>query len=364
MKSFRVMVLIAALAFSVSAADQWKIFSGQVNGPVKNPGGTDLKAFALKRFPGLFWAEGYYHHLNFPDGSMITVSIGFNKSDVNLAFVYARPGRKPFHDFIITDVDDAKFDPKGFGLAIGKNRVRLDGNHYYLDLELEKVKARLAYEIASPSYTYGDGMVRYPDGKSFAYYSLPIPWAKVHARAEFDGKVAELDGSGNMNHDAAVIFPAYMPSNQQTFWFFGPDHALAVTDFYTHPEFGRVPVQRLVFVSKEGGMFTSTNFPLKWDDWVLAKGIPFRYPRHYTLSAEGQGAKLQVEVHMQEALLLEDLYSNLPAALRLVAERLTRNGWTFESWSTYTITYSSQGQTRTYQGRGITRWMDLEEDRK
>jgi hypothetical protein len=360
----RLVSVTFTLAFVALASDEWVIFKGQVNGPVESSGGINLSSFALKRYPGFFWTEGYYHHMNFPDGSMITVSIGFNRSEANIAFIYGRPGMKPFNDYIIKDFDDDQFDDTGFGFTIDKNRVRLDGNKYTLKIELPKTRAKIEYDILGSSYTYGDGMVRYPDGDTFMFYSLPVSWARVQVDAVLDGRKYKLEGSGNMNHDAGVIFPAYIPYKWQVFWFFGEDHALAVTDHYTHHKFGKQLTQRLVFIDKEGRMFTSTSFILNWDNWVDAEGIPFRYPRDYTLIAEGLGAKLEVEVRMKEVLLLEDLYSNLPKYLRIIAERFTPNGWTMDSWSDYIITYRHEGQTDTYQGRGIVRWMDLEEEKE
>jgi len=357
----RVFAIALLAAVACLAADDWSIFKGQVNGPMKAPGGIDLSSFALKKYPGLFWTEGYYHHMNFPDGSMVTISIGFNRSEASIAFVYGKPGMEPFNDYIITDFDDAEFDEKGFGYAIGKNRVRLDGNKYVINLDLPKTKVKIVYDIIGPSYTYGDGMVRYPDGDTFMFYNLPISRARVRVEAVLDGREYKLTGSGNMNHDAGVIFPTYIPSNWQVFWFFGKDHTIAVTDHFTHEKFGKKLTQRLVFVDKEGRMFTSTSFQLKWYDWADAEGIPFRYPKNYTLIAEGGGARLEMEVKMKEILLMEDLFSNLPTYLRIIAERLTRNGWTMDSWSEYTLTYTHDGRTDTYRGLGIARWMDLEQ---
>jgi hypothetical protein len=166
-----------------------------------------------------------------------------------------------------------------------------------------------------------------------------------------------------MNHDLGVLFPGYTPLSWQVFWFFGEDHALAVTDFFTHQEFGVVPVQRLVFADKSGRQFTSTQFTMNWDDWVKAEDIPFRYPLHYTLSAEAGGAKLEAEVRATETLLREDLFSNLPAVLRVIAKRLTPNCWTYDAWCDYTLSYTDQGRTAKYQGRGICRWTNLEEEK-
>lgn len=355
---------IALLLAAVTAlAGDWAIFKGQVDGPVKDPH-LDPAAFALKHYPGIFWSDIYYHHLNAPDGSMITVQIAFNRSEVNIAFVYAKPGMKPYSDYIITDFKDTKFDPQGFGFTIGKSRVRLEGNKYQLDLELPKTKAKIVYDIVGPSCTFGDGMVRYPDGDSYTFYTFPITWAKAHAQATLDGKEITLEGTADMNHDASSILPVYTPSNWQAFWFFGPDHTLAVADFFSHEKFGRQLVQRLAFVDQAGHEFTSTHFELKWDDWVDEKDIPFRYPRHYTLRAEGGGAKLEGEIKMQEVLLREDLFSNLPSTIRLVAEKLTRNGWTLDNWSEYTLSYTHDGKTDVYRGRGIVRWTDLEQEKK
>lgn len=361
---FRCAVTIITLLAAVAlAADEWAIFSGQVNGPVAKPAGIDLSSFTLKNYPGLYWSEGYYHHMNFPDGSMITISIGFNRREVNYAFVYGKPGMKPYRDYIITKIAEAKFDERGFGFSIGQNRVRLEGRKYTMDINLPKTRAKIEFNIVGPSYTYGDGMVRYPDKDSFTYYSLPISWAKVHVNAVLDGKEYKLDGSGNMNHDAGVLFPTYTPYNWQVFWFFGDDHALAVTDFFIHRKFGGKLTERLVFVDKEGRMFTSTDFPFKWDSWEDAKGVPFRYPRHYFLNAEGQGARLEVDARMREILLIEDLYSNLPTYMKVAAQRLTRNVWTADYWADYTLTYSHNGRKDTFKGRGIVRWTNLENEK-
>jgi hypothetical protein len=182
--------------------------------------------------------------------------------------------------------------------------------------------------------------------------------------AVFGGKEVKLTGSGNMNHDAGEIFPTYTPSHWQVFWFFGEDHALAVTDHFTHEKFGKQLTQRLVFATKDGRMFTSTSFELKWDDWEDGKGIPFRYPRRFTLGAEGGGARLEGEVKMNEVLLLEDLYSNLPDFLRAVVEYITPNGYTIDYWADYTLTYRQDDRTETFQGRGVARYTHLVEETK
>jgi hypothetical protein len=362
--AFRALALTFLLASAAMAAGDWIIFKGQTDGPVAKPAGIDLESFRQKKYPGMFWSEGYYHHLNFPDGSMITISIGFNRSEINYAFVYAKPGLAPYKDYIITKIDEAQFDDKGFGFTVGHNRVKLEGNKYTMEVALPKTKGKIEFEIVAPSYTYGDGMIRYPDDDTIMYYSLPIPWAKVKVDLMLDGKPCKLEGSGNMNHDSGVMFPAYTPTQWQVTWFFGPDHALIVTDYFAHPKFDNKLTQRLVFMDKNGRMFTSTAFPMKWDDWVDAKGAPLRYPRHYTLTAEGGGEKLEVEIKMADVLLVADLYSNLPAYMRIVAERLTKNCWTVDSWADYTVTYHHDGAAETYQGRGIMRWTDLEEERK
>ena len=356
----RAVVVALALA-AVAASDQWVIFKGQVNGPAKTRG-IDLETFRSRPYPGRFWEDGYYHYLVFPDRSVITVSASFNRSEANLAFVYAKPGVKPLKSYVITDVEEAQFDDQGFGFVIGKNRVRLEGSRYTLDLDLDRTRAKIEYDLIGPSYTYGDGMVRYPDGDTFMYYSMPIPWARVHVQAVLDGKEYALDGYGNMNHDAGSMFAAYNPWNWQVFYLFGEDHALVVADHFTHEKFGRALIQRLVFVDKTGRVFTSTSYPLHWDDWAEAKGVPFRYPRHYLLKAEGQGASLSAEVKARETVLQEDLFSNLPGYMRLVAKRLIENVWTVDSWSDYTITYRHEGAAETYQGRGVVRWTNLEEE--
>lgn len=359
----RVLILVTLLAATCALAGDWSIFKGQVDGPVKNPGGVDPEAFTLKRYPGLLWSEGYYHHINVPDGSMVTVSIGFNKVEIDIAFVYDTPSMEPYHDYVITGIDEVKFDEEGFGYTIGRNRVRLDGNTYTMELELPRTRVRIVYDIIGPSYNYGDSMVRYPDGDTFEFYILPISWARVTVEANLDGKEVKFEGFGNMNHDAGEIFPTSIPANWQVFWFFGDDHTIAMTDHFSRQKFGKKLIQRLVFLDKAGNMFTSTSFDLKWSDWVHARDVPFRYPENYTLRAEAGGARLTMEVKMQEVLLMEDLLGNLPTYMRLVAERLTRNAWTLDSWSEYTLTYVNDGETKTYHGRGIVRWSDLEEEK-
>lgn len=355
---------LALIAAAALAADNFRVFAGQVNGPVRPPGKTDLASFAHRRYPGLYWSEVYYHEMSFPDETMITVQLGLNPKDATIVFAYCKPGAKPFTEYLVVDVDEARFDSQGFGVTIGESRVWLAGDKYHLSLDFGRVKARITYEILSPSYSFGDSMLRYPDGRSFTSYSFPIPWARVKGQATIAGEERDLEGFGSMNHDAGVLSPIYTPNNWQAFWFYGPDHALMIADFYTNQTFGHVLVQRLLFVDKDGNMFSSTDFTLKWDDWVDAKDIPFRYPRHYSLTAEGGGAKLSAEIKARDVLILEDLYSNLPAALRVIAKQITRNGWTADYWSDYDLTYTHDGHTDTYHGRGITRWTDLEKEKE
>jgi len=348
------------LLMPATASDGWVLFKGQANGPVKSPDGNDLSLFAHKKYPGLYWSELYYHQMTFSDGSVMTAQLGFNAREASVVMAFAKAGAEPFTDYWVMDFDDVKFDGRGFGFSFGGNRVRLDGKKYQLDLETGKVKAKLVFDILSPGVTFGDGMVRYPDGKSFAYYSFPIPWAKVRGRATIQGREYDLEGFGNMNHDIQSLSPLYLPANWQAFWFFGEDHALMIADFYVNKKFGELLTQRLVFVDREGGMFSSTNFPVKWDQWAELKGSGFPYPRHYNLSAEGGGARLEAEVNNCEVILSKDLFSNLPAALRPVARQITRNGWTVDCWSGYTLTYRQQGKISTYQGLGMVRWTNEE----
>jgi len=355
------MLLALALSLAALAADDWIMFAGQQDGPA-GPGQTDLATFAHRKYPGIYWSEVYYHEMSFSDETMITVQVGINIKDATIIFAYCRPGQKPFTEFLVVDQGEARFDSQGFGLTIGDNRVWLAGDKYHLSLSYGKVQANITYDILGPSVSFGDGRLRYPDGKSFTCYSFPITWARVRGRVVVDGKAHDLTGFGSMNHDVGVLSPLYTPANWQAFWFYGPDHALMVADFFTNPEFGRVLCQRLIFVDKDG-VFSSTKFPMQWDDWVDAPGIPFRYPRHYSLAAEAGGARLEAEIKGRDVLLLEDLFSNLPAVLRPIAKQITRNGWTVDYWSDYDLTYTRGGKTDTFHGRGITRWTDLEKEK-
>jgi len=355
-------VIFLLLGSAAFAADGWVMFKGQVNGPVRNPAGIDLSSFQHRRYPGIFWSEAYYHQMIFSDGSVITVQFTFNVLEATIIFAHAKSGTEPFTEFLVMDIDEVKFDDQGFGISMGRNRVWLDGKKYHLELDFNRVKARIDYDILGPSCSWGDGMIRYPDGKSFGYYVWPITRAKAGMKAGINGREYDLEGFGNMNHDAQSLSPLYAPANWQAFWFFGEDHALAIADFYTSKHFGEVLTQRLVFVDKQGNMFASSNFPIKWDDWAELKDIRFRYPRHYRLSAEGGGARLEVEAHNREYMLLKDLFGNLPGALRPVAKRFTRNGWTVDCMSDYILTYRVQGKTLTYKGLGMVRWTNLEEN--
>jgi hypothetical protein len=358
----RAFLLTLMLATAALAAGDWVVFKGQVNGPAK-PGGIDLAAFKLKHYPGKYWDEGYYHQMYFPDGSWMSISFSFSRDEARGTFVRALSGQPTYKDYFIVDLKKARFDDKGFGFTIDQNRVRLEGNRYTVDFITDKTRAKVVFDIIAPSYTYGDGLVRYPDGETFMYYSLPISWAKVKLQAAFGGKNLNLEGYGDMNHDAGEMFSPDNPTNWQGFLFFGENHALVVVDHFANPKFGNQLIQRLVFADKHGHQFTSTEFTLKWDDWATAKDVPIRYPRHYSLTAAGGGQKLEVELRTEKPALTEDLFSNLPTSLRLIAQLITSNLWTVDNWSNYTITFHHDGQSDVYRGRGIVNWTNLEEEK-
>jgi len=351
---------LMALAAAAPAQDDWVVFKGQVNGPVASPAADPLAAFRHRQLKGIFWDEAYYHHMNFPDGSMVTVSVGFDITQATVMFVLGRPGMKAFRELVFVDNSEVKFDADGFGMTMGPNRLWLKGDKYFMHLEMDTVKADIKYDILSPPYTYGDGRVVNPNGKVYSTYTLPIPWARAKVEAVCDGQSYSLKGFGTMNHDNQVRNPAYAQTQWRVFWFFGEDHMFAVTDFNEPEQFGGKLIQRLVFVDQGGRMFASTSYPLSWDYWEEVPEIKFRFPRHYQLRAEGGGATLTAEVRVSELLLREDLYSNLPPSLEM-AKHFFRNGWVDDRWCDYTIKYSRDGTTSTYQGRGIGRWMHLEE---
>jgi hypothetical protein len=361
----RYVIIIGALlvlAWAAPAKDEWVMFQGQVNGPVTTTTADPLDAFRHKQLKGVFWGEGYYHHMNFPDGSMVTVSVGFDLTQASVIFVLGRPGQKAFRDYQFIANDQVKFDADGFGMTVGGNRLWLKGDKYFMHVELERVKADISYEILAPAAVYGDGKVVYPDGKYYSIYTLPIPWARAKVEAVCDGKKYSLQGFGNMNRDNQVLSPVDFQARWRVFWFFGDDHALAVTDYNTHQDYGSKLVQRLVFAEPGGRMFVSTSYDLTWDDWEEVPEIRFRFPRHYSLHAEGGGAVLAADVRVSELILKEDLYSNLPSSLEL-AKHFFRNGWTFDSWCDYTLTYTRDKTTRSFKGRGVGRWMNLEEEK-
>ncbi len=349
------------LAAAAPATDDWAVFRGQVDGPVAAPAADPLAAFRHRPLKGMFWAEGYYHHMNFPDGSMVTVSVGFDATQSTIIFVVGRPGQKPFHDYKTIANDQVRFDADGFGMTIGPNRLWLKGDKYFMHLETDRVKADIRYDILAPPYTYGDGMVKNPNGKVHGIYTLPIPWARVKVEAVCGGKSYQLQGFGNMNHDDQVRSPLYYQTQWRVFWFFGDDHALALAEFNEPAEFGNKLVQRLVFAENGGRMFTSTSYALTWDDWVEVPEHKFRYPRHYLLRARAGGAELTADVRVSELLLKEDLYSNLPPGFE-IARHFFKNGWTYDTWCDYTLTYTRDGTASTYRGRGVGRWMHLEEE--
>jgi len=344
----------------MTSAGEWSIFPTQVNGPGPFKGGVDPALFRHEQIKNASWSEDYYHHLSFPDGTMMTVLIGFNNNEASVLFVLARPGAKIMREQETYKNKKVTWQDEGFGAAIGPNRMWLEGDKYHLELELGRVKARITYDPLAAGCAWGDGMVRYPDGKSFACYKLPIPWARVHVEAVVEGKEYRLDGLGNMSLDNQVLSIMHTPPRWRFFWFLGEDHALMLTEYNAQPQFGETLVQRLTFMDRAGA-FTSTAYELKWDDWVEEQKVAFRYPKHYALAAEAGGVQLTAEARAGELLLKEDLFSNLPAVVRTIAKTMTKNGWVYDWLGDYSIAVTREGRRETYSGRGVVRWMALEE---
>jgi hypothetical protein len=344
----------------MSNAGPWNIFPTQVNGPAPFQAGVDPALFRHEQLKGGPWSEDFYHHLQFPDGTVMSALVGFNGGEASVLLVLAKPGMKMIREHETYKNKKVTWQEQGFGVTIGPNRMGLEGDKHQLELELGKVKARITYEPLARGFTYGDGMVRYPDGKSFACYRLPIPWAKVHVEAMVNGVEYRLDGLGNMNHDHQVLSIMDTPPRWRCWWLLGEDHALALTEFNPQPKFGETLVQRLVFMDRAGA-FTSTAYDLKWDDWVEEDKVAFRYPRRYTLAAEAGGVGLTAEMTARDLLVKEDLFSNLPAVVRTIAKTMTKNGWIYDWRGDYAIVVTREGRRETYCGRGVARWMALEE---
>ena len=358
-------VTFSVLAASAPARDDWVVFKGQVNGPVARPGGIDPDTFKFKNYPGKYLDEGYYHEMYFPDGTWVTMAYFFNRKEANGSIVVAKSGQEPFKDYFTVDLEELKLDQEGVGFSIGRdNRMRLSGNQYTVDFKTENADVKFTFDILGPSYVFGDCMVKFPDQETFFCYTFPITWARVRLQGVIGGKKYDLTGYGNMNHDGGEMWLPDNPPTWQHLRIYEQDFLFVVHDFINQPKFDEKKIQRLIFVDRQGHMFTSTSYSLKWDDWTRPrmKDISFRYPRHYVLKAEGGGEQLEVEFRAGDEIVLEDLFSNLSVSYRLFAMLLANNLWTVDNWAEYTLTYHHDGQADVYKGKGIITWISWEDD--
>src|SRR3990172_9774489 len=115
----------------MSNAGDWSIFPTQVNGPAPFKSGVDPALFRHEQLKGGNWAEDYYHHMSFPDGTMMTVMIGFNANEASVLFVLARPGMKVMREQETYKNKKVTWQEQGFGATIGPNRMRLEGDKYF-----------------------------------------------------------------------------------------------------------------------------------------------------------------------------------------------------------------------------------------
>ena len=181
-------IILSALFGQILAAGEWRIFEGQKNGLAKERLSTDVEAFRSKPLPGSDWSETWYHEMNLEGQTMICVSVTINRKEASGYIMVAGTEREEFGEQFVVDIDDLKVDPDGFGLTFGENRIRLEGGEYLISLNLDKARAEIRYRILAPSCKFGQSTVWFPDGKSYIFHNLPIPWAEVEVDLEIDGK--------------------------------------------------------------------------------------------------------------------------------------------------------------------------------
>ncbi|GEM_PF-2066293 len=354
-------VIISALIGLAVVAGEWRIFQGQKNGLVKEKLFTDVEAFRSKPLSGSNWANVWYHEMNLSGGTVICVSMGITEKEANGYLAVEGVGRESFSETFVINIKDVAIDPEGFGLRFGPHRIKLDGENYLISLNFENTRAEIRYHILAPSYNFGDSTVIFPDGKSYVIYNLPIPWAEVRVDLERYGKKERLSGWGSMNQDNAMLSAFKGNPRWRAFWFYDKEFGLDVVDFNPNDSFGDALVQRLVFADEKGRLFTSTNYELTWDDWVEVPDKNFRYPRHYKILAEAGEDKVEAEIKLEKVVLATDLFSNLSGVVSFIARHITKNGWTYDFWCSYTLTTTLDGETDVRKGSGAGRWVALEE---
>jgi len=355
--------LASALAFTAWAGSG-SVFEGQRDGPVSHHPGYGPELFMSRPHQSSNWSETWNHEMHFDDRTQITGWVNVNKNEGSMVMSVAMPGKEPIAGVTAAKRDEVIIAPDGFEIKVGPNSIRLvDDRHYKVSLGMDRIRGSITYEILCPGWGFGTGRIDWPDKKSYSGHNLPIPWARVHVELMVDGEPKTWDGYGSMNHDHTAYSPLKAPARWRGFTIYGEEFGLNITDYNPHQDMGPELVQRLVYMESDRVVFTSTSYDLSWEDWAKAEDVPFRYPEKYRLLAEGGGMSIKAELAMKNVVSKTDLFSNLPAPIRVLIARLMPNGWSYDFWCDYEIEVSGPEGVKHFTGKATGRWVGLEDEK-
>ena len=361
MKVTRMMLVLLALAAVAAAGLSVVMFRGHQNGKVTGFDRTDLALFRAQPSTSKYYTEIWFNEMQFPaEGIIVIVNLQLHnfglKSGYGACYMTVSDPKVYEIDQGGAEPDEVKIAPSGFNIAMGTQRIWLEGNKYRVVYKGQKVSGDFTYEIMAPSYQQGDGKVVFTESGDYVMHNFPIPWAKVTGTLTYPGKTVKVSGVGSMNHDRQVLSPTRFMSDWRANWLYSPDATVSIVRASCIDLAGRWS-QRLLVAEPGKLLFSSHDFKYEDLDVKPVPGSPVPCPRRFRVEAVAGDDWLKGEIRVTRIQEKKNILAEYPLVFRKIAEMVVSETWSYRYWCDYNFEFRQDGQTRTIAGTGTGNWV-------
>jgi hypothetical protein len=149
------------------------------------------------------------------------------------------------------------------------------------------------------------------------------PWAEVNGKMHIEGKTIDVAGQGYSEkslttapisktqpymHALRVFSKPGTPEQKR--WY------LSILDFVTHESMDSKRYSRLFIGKNDEWVLATPRYTLELGAFIEEEGLPYAYPRTFTVTAETQGYLLQADFESSVLFDFTDIFSELPKVVK------------------------------------------------
>jgi hypothetical protein len=206
----------------------------------------------------------------------------------------------------------------------GHNTVQGNKGAYVVQYDFEGFSCNLFFTNRLNPWRAGNGILYFDKRQEiFEHRVVNSPWADVNGKMHIEGKTVDVAGQGYSEKSLTVApiskTQPYMHAlrvfskpgtPEQKRWY------LSILDFVTHESMDSKRYSRLFMGKSNEWVLATPHYTIELGDFIEEEGLPYTYPRTFTVTAETQGYFLEAEFESRVLFDFTDILSELPKVVK------------------------------------------------